>query len=96
MNLLDEDLADSDDPVKTVEAGRCAHIGLLCVQHQAIDRPNIKQVVSMLTSATYLPRPTQPMFVLDTSDEDSSLSQHSNGLFSVDENKSSKELNSST
>ncbi|KAG5375500.1 hypothetical protein IGI04_040096 [Brassica rapa subsp. trilocularis] len=96
MNLLDEDLADYDDSVNPVEVGRCVHIGLLCVQHQAIDRPNIKQVMSMLTSIMDLPKPTQPMFVLDTSDEDSSLSQRSNGLFSVDENKSSKELNSST
>ncbi|RIA05449.1 hypothetical protein BRARA_K00270 [Brassica rapa] len=96
VNVLDEDLADYDDSVNPVEVGRCVHIGLLCVQHQAIDRPNIKQVVSMLTSTMDLPKPTQPMFVLDTSDEDSSLSQRSNGLFSVDENKSSKELNSST
>lgn len=95
MNLLDQDLADSDS-VNSVEAGRCAHIGLLCVQHQAIDRPNIKQVMSMLTSTTDLPKPTQPMFVMDTSDEDSSLSQHSNDLFSVDENKSSKELHDSS
>lgn len=95
MNLLDQDLADSDS-VNSVEAGRCVHIGLLCVQHQAIDRPNIKQVMSMLTSTTDLPKPTQPMFVLDTSDEDSSLSQRSNDLSSVDENKSSKELNASS
>lgn len=95
MNLLDQDLADSD-LVNSVEAGRCVHIGLLCVQHQAIDRPNIKQVMSMLTSTTDLPKPTQPMFVLDTSDEDSSLSQRSNDLSSVDENKSSKELNASS
>lgn len=95
MNLLDEDLADSDS-VNSAEAGRCVHIGLLCVQHQAVDRPNIKQVVSLLTSTTDLPQPTQPMFVLDTSDEDSSLSQRSNDLFSVDGNKSSQELNVSS
>ncbi|KAL1215950.1 G-type lectin S-receptor-like serine/threonine-protein kinase [Cardamine amara subsp. amara] len=88
-NLLDQDLGDFDS-VNSVEAGRCVHIGLLCVQHQAIDRPNIKQVMSMLTSTTDLPKPTQPMFVMDTSDEDSSLSQRSSDRFSVDENKSSK------
>ncbi|KAL9860671.1 G-type lectin S-receptor-like serine/threonine-protein kinaseRLK-Pelle-DLSV family [Arabidopsis thaliana] len=97
VNLLDQDLDDSDS-VNSVEAGRCVHIGLLCVQHQAIDRPNIKQVMSMLTSTTDLPKPTQPMFVLETSDEDSSLShsQRSNDLSSVDENKSSEELNASS
>ncbi|CAN8245104.1 unnamed protein product [Cochlearia groenlandica] len=76
LNLLDEDLADLDS-VNSAEAGRCVHIGLLCVQHQAIDRPNIKQVMSMMSSTMDLPKPTQPMFVLDKSDEDSSLSQHS-------------------
>uniref|UniRef100_A0A1J3E7J0 Receptor-like serine/threonine-protein kinase n=1 Tax=Noccaea caerulescens TaxID=107243 RepID=A0A1J3E7J0_NOCCA len=96
VNLLDEDLADSDS-VNSAEGGRCVHIGLLCVQHQAVDRPNMKQVVSMLTSTTDLPKPTQPMFVVDTSDEeDSSLSQRSNDLFSVDGNKSSQELNVSS
>ena len=68
---------------------RCVQISLLCVQHQAMDRPNIKQVVTMLTSTMDLPKPKQPMFVLDTSDEDS-LSLKSNDakdLFSDDENK---------
>lgn len=54
-----------------------------------MDRPNIKQVVTMLTSTMDLPKPKQPMFVLDTSDEDS-LSLKSNDdkdLFSDDENK---------
>lgn len=67
---------------------RCVQISLLCVQHQAMDRPNIKQVVTMLTSTMDLPKPKQPMFVLDTSDEDS-RSRKSNDdkdLFSDDEN----------
>ncbi|CAL9247282.1 unnamed protein product [Arabidopsis halleri] len=52
------------------EKNLVAYIGLLCVQHQAMDRPNIKQVVSMLTSTMDLPKPEQPMFVSDTSEED--------------------------
>ncbi|KAG7591284.1 PAN/Apple domain [Arabidopsis thaliana x Arabidopsis arenosa] len=68
VDLLDQDIDDSD----SVEAVmRCVQIGLLCVQHQAMDRPNIKQVVSMLTSTMDLPKPKQPIFVSDTSDEDS-------------------------
>ncbi|CAN7134413.1 G-type lectin S-receptor-like serine/threonine-protein kinase At1g61360 [Brassica rapa] len=86
--LLDQDIADSESG--SVEAVmRCVQISLLCVQHQAMDRPNIKQVVTMLTSTMDLPKPKQPMFVLDTSDEDS-LSLKSNDdkdLFSDDENK---------
>lgn len=88
MDLLDQDIADSDSVAAVV---RCVQIGLLCVQHQAMDRPNIKQVVSMLTSTMDLPEPKQPMFVLDISDKDS-LSLKSNDhihtdLFSDDENK---------
>ncbi|EOA34212.1 hypothetical protein CARUB_v10021723mg [Capsella rubella] len=72
-----EDHAASDS-VYSAETGRCVHNGLLCVQHQAIDRPNIKQVMSlMLTSTTDLPKPTEPMIVTYISDEDSSLSQRS-------------------
>ncbi|KAL1222883.1 G-type lectin S-receptor-like serine/threonine-protein kinase [Cardamine amara subsp. amara] len=88
LDLLDQDIADSD----SVEAVmRCVQIGLLCVQHQAMDRPNIKQVVSMLTSTMDLPEPKQPMFVFDMRDKDS-LSLNSNDhihtdLFSDDENK---------
>ncbi|KAJ0248142.1 Serine-threonine/tyrosine-protein kinase [Hirschfeldia incana] len=68
--LLDQDIADSEsDSVEAVM--RCVQISLLCVQHQAMDRPNIKQVVTMLTSTMDLPKPKQPMFVVDTSDEDS-------------------------
>ncbi|CAH2038285.1 unnamed protein product [Thlaspi arvense] len=70
VDLLDQDIAESEsDSVEAVM--RCVQIGLLCVQHQATDRPNIKQVVTMLTSTIDLPKPKQPMFVLDTSDEDS-------------------------
>ncbi|ESQ35724.1 hypothetical protein EUTSA_v10006804mg [Eutrema salsugineum] len=87
VDLLDYDIADSEsDSVEAVM--RCVQIGLMCVQHQAMDRPNIKQVVTMLTSTMDLPKPKQPMFVLDTSDEDS-LSLKSNDhkdLFSDDEN----------
>ncbi|KAJ4879160.1 G-type lectin S-receptor-like serine/threonine-protein kinase [Raphanus sativus] len=86
VELLDQDIADSEsDSVEAVM--RCVQISLLCVQHQAMDRPNIKQVVTMLTSKMDLPKPKQPMFVLDTSDEDSgSKSNDDKDLFSDDEN----------
>ncbi|CAA7020826.1 unnamed protein product [Microthlaspi erraticum] len=94
VNLLDQDIADSEsDLVEAAEVKRCVQIGLLCVQYQAMDRPNIKQVVTMLTSTMDLPKPKQPVFALDTSDEDS-LSPKSNDhkdLFSDDENKPAQE-----
>ncbi|CAA7029718.1 unnamed protein product [Microthlaspi erraticum] len=58
-NLLDKDLTDSCNPL---EVARCVQIGLLCVQHEAADRPNTLQVLSMITSTTDLPIPKQPIF----------------------------------
>ncbi|KAG7560002.1 Protein kinase domain [Arabidopsis thaliana x Arabidopsis arenosa] len=84
VDLLDQDI----DVLDSVEAVmRCVQIGLLCVQHQAMDRPNIKQVVSMLTSTMDLPKPEQPMFVSDTMDSLSLKSNHCKDLSSDDENK---------
>ncbi|KAL2336837.1 hypothetical protein Fmac_011283 [Flemingia macrophylla] len=43
---------------------RCIHIGLLCVQEHAIDRPIIAGVISMLISeVAFLPPPSQPAFI---------------------------------
>ncbi|GMI78039.1 CALLUS EXPRESSION OF RBCS 101, RESISTANCE TO FUSARIUM OXYSPORUM 3 [Hibiscus trionum] len=45
------------------EALRCIHVGLLCVQDHAIDRPTMADVVSMLSNETVeLPAPKQPAF----------------------------------
>ena len=44
---------------------RCIHIGLLCVQEIAKERPTMATVVSMLNSEIVkLPRPSQPAFLL--------------------------------
>ncbi|GLU22198.1 hypothetical protein SLE2022_382900 [Rubroshorea leprosula] len=44
---------------------RCIHIGLLCVQDHAIDRPTMSDVVSMLSNETMLlPQPKQPAFFI--------------------------------
>ncbi|KAK7302665.1 hypothetical protein RJT34_13558 [Clitoria ternatea] len=43
---------------------RCIHIGLLCVQELARDRPTMTTVISMLTNETVnLPSPRQPAFI---------------------------------
>lgn len=43
------------------------HIALLCVQESAADRPNMSQVVSMLSNlSSALPYPKQPGFLKST------------------------------
>ncbi|CAN6684245.1 unnamed protein product [Malus baccata var. baccata] len=42
---------------------RCVHVGLLCVEENAGDRPTISNVISMLTNESVaLPMPTKPAF----------------------------------
>lgn len=42
---------------------RCVHVGLLCVQEFAKDRPSVSTVISMLKSEIVdLPNPKQPAF----------------------------------
>ncbi|KAK7256019.1 hypothetical protein RIF29_29450 [Crotalaria pallida] len=44
---------------------QCVHIGLLCVQDLAVDRPNMAVVISMLNSEiANLPPPRQPAYIL--------------------------------
>ncbi|XP_034899851.1 G-type lectin S-receptor-like serine/threonine-protein kinase CES101 isoform X2 [Populus alba] len=40
----------------------CIHVGLLCVEDNAVDRPIMSEVISMLTSEAQLPLPKQPAF----------------------------------
>ena len=58
--LVDEVVSD---PCDQGEALRCIHVGLLCVQDLAVDRPPMSTVISMLNSEiAYLPSPKQPAF----------------------------------
>ena len=60
MELKDPTLGDlcAND-----ELQRIIHVGLLCVQKGAIDRPTMSDVISMLSNETMvLPAPTQPAF----------------------------------
>ena len=45
------------------EVSRCIQIGLLCVQEQAIDRPTMVEIVSMLGNETTFPTPNKPAFI---------------------------------
>ncbi|KAG2262234.1 hypothetical protein Bca52824_069313 [Brassica carinata] len=82
-NLLDRDL---DYSCNAFEVARCVQIGLLCVQHEAADRPNTLQLMSMITSTTDLAIPKQPMFSVQTQNvETSNDVSVSKDLFSVND-----------
>jgi len=45
------------------EVKRCIHVGLLCVEQYANDRPTMSDVISMLTNKYELPNsPRRPAF----------------------------------
>ncbi|XP_047314428.1 G-type lectin S-receptor-like serine/threonine-protein kinase At1g11410 [Impatiens glandulifera] len=50
------------------EVLRCIHIGLLCVQEHAMDRPTMSEVVFMLCKDMSLPSPKQPAFIFNGQD----------------------------
>ncbi|XP_062096099.1 probable leucine-rich repeat receptor-like serine/threonine-protein kinase At3g14840 isoform X2 [Humulus lupulus] len=60
IELVDEALGKS---YNESEALKCIHIGLLCVQDFATDRPSMAQVASMLSNQIFdQPQPKQPIF----------------------------------
>ncbi|KAE9592820.1 hypothetical protein Lal_00029359 [Lupinus albus] len=61
LKLIDPSLNGMFDPD---EAQRCIHVGLLCVEHYAKDRPGMSDIISMLTnkSTTVTLQPTRPAF----------------------------------
>ncbi|OMO96181.1 Cysteine-rich receptor-like protein kinase, partial [Corchorus olitorius] len=63
LDLVDKEVCDSRNGEEEKEILRCIHVGLLCVQELAKDRPTISTVVSMLNSEIMdLPTPKQPAF----------------------------------
>jgi len=72
--LIDGCLYDLVEP----QVQRCIHIGLLCVQKFANDRPAMSSIVAMLgNESASLPRPKQPGFFMERSSMDSSaISTH--------------------
>ncbi|KAK6264836.1 hypothetical protein SCA6_020270 [Theobroma cacao] len=82
LNLIDQALGDS---FCNVEVMRCIHVGLLCVQENPADRPNMLAVILQLTSGTNLPRPKQPAFAFDNSRFSSHRSNSNSYICSVNE-----------
>ncbi|KAK0596796.1 hypothetical protein LWI29_019169 [Acer saccharum] len=73
LELIDTKLEESCSPNEVL---RCVHVGLLCVQDQAGDRPTISDVVSMLTNETMLPpAPKQPAFFINVHSEEQGFSK---------------------
>ncbi|KAK7331836.1 hypothetical protein VNO80_28577 [Phaseolus coccineus] len=68
MELVDPCIRNSSPKSRAL---RCIHIGMLCVQDSAAQRPNMSAVVLMLESeATTLPTPTQPLITSMRRSED--------------------------
>jgi hypothetical protein len=62
FSLVDPEICD---PSLQSHILRCIHIGLLCVQEFAADRPTMAAVISMLNSEIVdLPPPGKPAFIL--------------------------------
>ncbi|KAI4364067.1 hypothetical protein MLD38_020206 [Melastoma candidum] len=62
MDLIDDELCE----FSVVETMRCIQVGLLCVQDEAIDRPNMTTVVLMLSGESQLPQPKRPAFMFQS------------------------------
>ncbi|XP_017424493.1 G-type lectin S-receptor-like serine/threonine-protein kinase At4g27290 [Vigna angularis] len=62
LELMDEILDDGGD--LCLEILRCIHVGLLCVQQNPENRPNMSSVVLMLNGEKLLPKPSEPGFYI--------------------------------
>ncbi|RXH98555.1 hypothetical protein DVH24_010880 [Malus domestica] len=60
LELMDPTLGDSYNGNQLL---RCIHVGLLCVDENAADRPTMSDVISMLTNESMeLPKPKKPAY----------------------------------
>ncbi|KAM1795942.1 hypothetical protein ACFX15_035286 [Malus domestica] len=60
LELMDPTLGDSCNGNQLL---RCIHVGLLCVDENAADRPTMSDVISMLTNESMeLPKPKKPAY----------------------------------
>ncbi|XP_050285809.1 cysteine-rich receptor-like protein kinase 28 [Quercus robur] len=71
LELIDPTIIDESSP--SSEILRCIHVGLLCVQDQAADRPTMLDVATMLSSEiVQLHPPKQPAYLINIVQEKSS------------------------
>ena len=80
-SLIDPEISNQSNHADIM---RYIHIGLLCVQELARDRPTMTTVISMLNSETAnLPPPKQPAFIQRQTMLDVESSLTSDGLCST-------------
>ncbi|OMO77412.1 hypothetical protein COLO4_25199 [Corchorus olitorius] len=82
MEFMDEALATDSF---SSEVKRCSHVGLLCVQDHAENRPTMSEVVFMLSSETELPKPKQPTFTFQNALNSTGPNSKSDRIWSVNE-----------
>ncbi|KAF8034836.1 hypothetical protein BT93_C0994 [Corymbia citriodora subsp. variegata] len=79
LDLMDETIAVSP-PLEVI---RCIHVGLLCVQDHAMERPNMSAVVLMLSGESDLHQPRQPTFTFQTKMPNRAIPSQQEGIWSV-------------
>ncbi|KAL3749837.1 hypothetical protein ACJRO7_010890 [Eucalyptus globulus] len=79
-NLRDEAIINTCPPS---EAMRCIQVGLLCVQDQMTDRPNMLSVVRMLSCESDLPQPRPPTFTFQTGNPSHDNEAQGESIFSA-------------
>ncbi|XP_050106253.1 G-type lectin S-receptor-like serine/threonine-protein kinase CES101 isoform X4 [Malus sylvestris] len=90
LELMDPTLGDSCVKDQLL---RCVHVGLLCVEENASDRPTMPDVVSMLTNqSTPLPLPAKPAFFTERNVVEASLSGKKPEIFSANEISNSTDV----
>ena len=83
LDLVDMGVFDSSYDKEIL---RCLHVGLLCVQEFAKDRPTMSTVVSMVNSEIVdLPTPNQPAFTERQMTQDVESFQNIENRFSENE-----------
>ncbi|CAK8541406.1 unnamed protein product [Lathyrus sativus] len=78
--LIEPEIYDDSNPKDIL---RCIHIGLLCVQESAVDRPTMATVISMLNSEIMeIPPARQPAFLLMQNMMNTVFSEERNEVYS--------------
>ncbi|KAK2632389.1 hypothetical protein EUGRSUZ_L01618 [Eucalyptus grandis] len=79
-DLRDEAIVNTCSPS---EAMRCIQVGLLCVQDQMTDRPNMLSVVRMLSGESDLRQPRPPTFTFQRGNPSHDKEAQGESIFSV-------------
>ncbi|PWA82873.1 Apple-like protein [Artemisia annua] len=83
LTVVDSALGNSFDAREII---LCMHVGILCVQESATDRPTMTEAFMLSNRDTKLPSPNQPAFIFRQLNcgKDSKSTSNSGGVGSVD------------